>query len=283
VSRYGRLATFSIYGPVYSKQKAPFNRMKCISKFLVAFFLGQLGVQAATADIQILQWERPGRVERDGSGDYDHLIAAVLAEINMPVLAKIEPLRRIRQALLSTNSVCVAPGSLTLFLTQNPTIQSEKFRASVPIDRVTGHIFSRLGDAPVHSPDELSGKRMAVWWGVPLNSDIAASGVELIYAANEKEAIQMLLAGRVDTVWGTRPGSSNNFEHLAGAPAIYDRNFIMMTLDLQVMCRNTAETRLFLQKVDLVLEAMRHDGRLKKLLGPDARVIGIDVPRATAQ
>jgi len=257
--------------------------MKCGLKALGVFFMCGAGLSAAVAEVQLLQWERPGRVEHDGSGDFDRLITAILAEVDMPVSVKTMPLMRVRRALLSDSSVCMVPGSLKLFLERVPGVQKENYTASTPIDRVTGHVFSRPGDIPVRSRDQLSGKRLALWVKLPLTEYLASTGVEFVYVASEKEAIQLLLAGRVDLAWGWRPSSLKSYEKISATSANYDLDFSLVSEFSQIMCRKTAETQRFLNQVDVVLDAMRGDGRLKKIFGPHAEVFGVDIPFSAAR
>ena len=232
----------------------------------------------AQADIELLQWQRPRRSEADGSGDFDRLITTLLAEINLAVTVKVLPIQRIRRAMLAGENICVAPATLRVFFKKNPGVQKENYLGSVPIDMVTGHVFSRAGEEPVRSLKELAGKSVAYWWRVPFEAELAATGAKLMYVPSEKEAIQLLVAGRVDLAWGWRPGSLANYMKLTSQPANFDPDFFVSQEPTQIICKHSKETQDFLTKVDSHLTAMRSDGRLKKILSPHAVIYGVDIP-----
>ena len=255
-----------------------YKNMICRKFTLIFSFLLLLAAPSARADIELLQWLRPQRVEPDGSGDFDRLIKLLLAEINTPVSVKVLPIQRIRRAMLAGDSVCVAPATLSVFFEKNPGVSEENYLASTPIDKVTGHVFSRPGEEPVREFKGLAGKSVAYWWRVPYGEMLRKAGLKLLYVPSEKESIQLLMAGRVDLAWGWRPGSLASYRKLTPAPANYDSDFSISSQPTQVICKYSQETKAFLRHVNQVLAAMRLDGRLKKTLMPHAQIYGVDVP-----
>ena len=252
--------------------------MKLGSQLLAALMACVFAVSSASAEIEMLQWQRPRRAEHVEAGGFNKLLAVLLAEINMPVSVNFMPVQRIRRAMLGGHSVCVAPAALPAFLRKNPSVAKENYIASSRIDMATGHVFSRPGEEPVHRLADLAGKTVAYWWRVPLVAQLKATGVNLQYLLSEKEAIQMMMAGRVDLAWGWRPDSLAYHAEITGKPANFDPEFSISQLAMQIICKKTEETRSLLAQVDKHLAAMRSDGRLRKLLGPHAVIYGVDIP-----
>lgn len=252
--------------------------MNRCSKFIGMSVMCLQALSPAAADVEILRWQRVGGSEYLGTADFDKLLSVLVAGIDIAVSVKAMPAQRMRRAIITGDSVCLAPVSLPVFFRKNPNAQKEDFHASSPIEMVSGHIFSRPGEDPAHSLADLAGKSLAYWWRMPVEDELQALGIKLEYLPSEKEAIQLMMAGRVDFTWGWRPDSLAQFTKITGRPANFDPDFSMVQLAMQIVCKKTAETRNLLKHVDRQLAAMRGDGRLKKILGPHARVYGLDVP-----
>lgn len=236
-----------------------------------------IATTAAHADITLIKLLRPGRVELDGNGDYDKLIAAIEAELSLPLLIKSLPIKRARRELTLSSSLCIAPFSLEAHLRHVPDANRADFISGVPIDLISGHAVTVPTQPIIRSREELAGKQFALWWGIPKNIYFG-SDVKVVTVNNEDKALQLLMAGRVDLAWGWLPDSPMHYEKMGYEPPNFDPNFSLVAETVGIVCKRSQEAAKFIQMSDEVIESMRADGRLKQLLSPYARIVGVDVP-----
>lgn len=241
-----------------------------------------LGPIAANADVALIKMLRPGRVEHDNSGDYDRALTAILKESSMTVSVRAEPLKRSNRSLLLQDDICKTPTDLTNFLRNTPGAKRENYISSVPIDLISGHILSRPGEPAVRDKSTLIGKNIAVWWGVIVDEYVTGNGAKAVIVSSEDEAIQMLMAGRVDLAWGWLPDSPMHYEKIGYPAPNFDPDFSLLATPATIVCKRSDRTLAFIEEVNTIIEAMRSDGRLKKLFSPHARIVGVDVPMTKA-
>lgn len=252
--------------------------MSHLLKILTLLGLLLTAAPVFSADVQFHKLFRPGRVEPDGSGDYDRLLEKIFEEVSMPLVAAAVPIKRARRDLLTRTGTCITPFSLEMFVLHNVEPTARDFISSVPIDLISTHILTRPGDTIIRSKEDLAGKRVAVWWGIPVVNYFAGTGVEIVNVTSEDKAAQLLMAGRVEAAWGWLPDSPIQYERLGFDQPSFDPDFSFVTTTAGIVCNKTPETIKLVKELDIVINAMRLDGRLKKLLSPYARIVGVDMP-----
>ena len=196
------------------------------------------------------------------------------------------PLVRAVRSFEETERSCLFPASkkTVLSLTKVPV---ETVLESTAIDRVSAHIMVRKGTPSIGGIADLAGKTIAVQQGVSL---LAKLGQKVTFkefkTPNDKVASRMLAAGRVDGMYGWNPDAFWSwvpdsyilFEKMGyGAPSLaLDRPVFVSSTHF--LCQKTAATEALMQDVNRAIRVMRADGRLKEILGPYARIVGVDVP-----
>lgn len=239
------------------------------------------GQAIVLADVQLIKLLRPHRIEHDGSGDYDRLMKAMLEQISSNVTVNIMPIKRSYRALLAGGSYCAVPFSLDVFLANNPTAKRANYSAGVPIDLISGHAVSRPGEPIATSEAALKGKRLAAWWGLSEEAYMADLHMTVVQTTSEEEALRLLYAERVDYAWGWIPDSLMHYEKARLPKPKFDQNLILLSDTVGIVCRRTSDTATFLQESDKILNTMRKDGHLERLLSRHARIVGVDVPPPT--
>ncbi|MEX0297677.1 MAG: substrate-binding periplasmic protein [Kordiimonas sp.] len=255
--------------------------MRVTIVFLFCIFLSwAAGPSAADHHhgLKIIGFPKEGRLEIDGSGPYADLVRAILKQAGYDGAFIATPVLRALRYFETEGEVCLVPTSKIAITNQFPTIGADKLIASEPIDYITGHLVTRPGTKPIRNPAEIDGKIMAAWVGVNVNVFFPNIDFTLLKTESEENAIRLLHNGRVDVIWSWIPDAYILYEQMGlGEPVLAEDSPIFGS-SAHFTCHRTARTEQLISRIDLVINEMRTDGRLKKILGKHARIIGIDVP-----
>lgn len=245
--------------------------------------LSETSVRAQGDRVIVAGFLKEGRLEADGTGHYADFTRAVLAESAVPSQFVAVPVKRAVRDFAAGDSICMVPAAFRVWRFSFPGLTKGDIVESKPIDYITAHIVTRQGDPVISDVRELEGMRIGVWVGAEV--DVFLKGIELtmIRAETEESSIKLLMSGRVDAIWNWNPDIYILFDRMKlGSPNL-DPDAPIFGSTAHFMCRRTAATEALIRDVDRSIEAMRDDGRMRALLGPYTRIVGVDVPMDVAQ
>lgn len=224
-------------------------------------------------------------MEEDGTGPYADLVKAVMTEAgyNDPLL--IVPINRAYRLFPITDESCLIPaGSLAIafILRNHATLTPDDLISSAPLDYISGHMITLAGTRPIRSAKELEGKIIGAWTGFDIRTMFPNVRFTLLRSESEENTIRLLQSKRVDAIWGWIPDIFILSEKLGIEGVVFDPDKKFLSSSTHFVCMRGPKTEQILPELDKVINTMRADGRLKKILGKHARVIGVDVPMSWA-
>lgn len=228
--------------------------------------------------LKVVGFPKEGRLEGDGTGPYANLVRKVMKEAGYSNQLITVPVLRAMRFFETEGEVCLVPTSKLAVSSQFPTIGPERLVESRPIDYITGHLVTRAGTAPITDPSELQGKVLGAWVGVNVKVFFPNSDFTLLKTESEASAIRMLQSGRVDVIWSWIPDVFILYDAMGLGEPVLAKDKPIFGSSAHFTCHNTPQTRDFMSKIDIVIDRMRLDGRLKKILGKHARIVGVDMP-----
>ncbi len=254
--------------------------MRIIIVFLICLASWTTGPVATDHphDVKVIGFPKEGRLEIDGSGPYGDLIRAILKQAGYDGAFIATPVLRALRYFETEGEVCLVPASMIAVTSQFPTIGADKLIASEPIDYITGHLVTRPGTKPIRNPAEIQGKIMAAWVGVNVKVFFPNIDFTLLKTESEENAIRLLHNGRVDIIWSWIPDIYILYDQMGlGEPVLAEDSPIFGS-SAHFTCHRTAQTEQLIVKIDKIINEMRANGDLKRILGKHARIVGVDVP-----
>lgn len=235
-----------------------------MKKALAAVGIYLAANSAAWADVSIAAQQIPGVYTTEGNGAYDQVYAAIEKEVGgLPGKLQVVPAGR-AIALYSNKQVeCQTPANsdADFYPVAFPTVQSK------PFNLAKIYIFSKPGEAPVTTLAALAGKRVAVRQGFNYGKVFESAGLNVEKGPSIEANVKKLLDGRVDVLVDFVPDAWDAFAGLKMAPLPYDAAKPVAVHQDAVVCRDTPETRVLIEKINAGIQGLKGKGKLKELLG----------------
>jgi ABC-type amino acid transport substrate-binding protein len=230
-------------------------------KSIILFAMGLFAwLPAADAEPKLGAYAIPGVFEADKSGTYDKVLAQIAAnsglQLNYAVLAP----GRLEADFKSQNFDCIIPLDARFW-------GDGKLANSEPLNIAKIYLFSRTGEGPFTSLEQLKGKRIGARRGMPYGPAFDSSGVKAELVNEDDQNVQKLMAKRIDAFLAYVPDmwewSKNKQQPLPN----HDKGKPFETHKDAFLCRDSAETRAFLKAFNEAVIKMRASGQLQQLLG----------------
>lgn len=252
----------------------------CLGVFLAVLLAVPAAAQKELhpSGILFVGFPKEGRLEVDGTGHFADLVNAMLAEAGASERLVTVPVRRARRIFEENVDVCIAFTTKEVLPLSIPSLKQDDLIETVPIDYVSAHLVSQPGTEPITDPQLLQGKTIGSWVGASVRVFLPDLEFNWVKTESEETAIHMLMEGRYDAIWSYVPDVKILAERSGVAEPVWDSSSPFMAAATHIVCRHTLMTELFMPRLNEVLETMRTDGRMKKILGKHARVVGVDVP-----
>jgi hypothetical protein len=232
---------------------------------LTLLSLAAAGPSLAAAGPRLVAQTIPGLFTGDGTGAYEEIYQALQQQAGgtLPKLEVIEPGLAI--ALYQKGTVeCQTPANA------NPDFYPVKFatQQSKPMNVAKIYIFSKPGTEPYDSLDALKGKKIALREGFSYGSEVNDAGLETEYSLSIEANIKKLLDDRVDALVDFVPDAWEAFANYKMAPLPHRADKPVAVHEDAFVCRDTPETRAFLETINRGLDALKASSALQKILGP---------------
>lgn len=256
------------------KSRRKFNILLCV----VSILFTNTGANAAGGQdpgetIEIIGATIAGRLDENPQSGYNLLFKRLLPSETHYFKFQQYPLRRAMRKFEQSKRVCLVPASITT-ITVLSHVGGEDLVESDPIDLVSSHFLTAPNTVPITSVQMLAGKRLAVRQGVALGHfDDPALKIELIRPPTEITAINMLLAGRVDAIYGWVPDIQILADRHKLPLPTFDPELALFKSTIHVVCRKFGGMEDLMKIVNLRLKALKESKELQKILNKHARII----------
>ncbi len=202
-----------------------------------------------------------GLVEEGGTGKYQLVMREAAKRANLTVTERYYPQKRALKIFFFKDYPCIyAYTDLAV-----EKLGKEQVVASFPIGVFKQYIFTQKGKSVFTSISQLKGKSVGGVLGddmQPWYPNFTKAGIHLELVASTEQNIKKLHSGRLDAMVSFLPDIVEYVDQLSFAPD----HPLLISYD-RITCRNTPEGRQFIEKISPVLQEMKHDGTMKKILG----------------
>lgn len=213
-----------------------------------------------------------GRLDDNPESGYNRLIRKIMPIDQTMAVYQRYPLVRALRKFEETDRACLFPASIsaTVALT---SVDAETLFESAMVDYVSSHIMTSKNGPLINNKADIFGRTIAIQRGVEYTSLMADSDrFTVIRTPDDKTALRMLEAGRVDGMYGWYPDAfiiaANNDIELPD----FNPDFILFETTTHVVCKKEAGAEPLVDHINRRMEALRTSGELQKILGPYARL-----------
>ncbi|UTA48094.1 transporter substrate-binding domain-containing protein [Simiduia sp. 21SJ11W-1] len=242
--------------------------LKAVTHLLLATCLLAQAAHGATPTerVRFSAMLEPVFMEADGTGALNELHSKLLSALPIATETHYAPPMRADHNFNAGTADALVPDFCNAAL-KRPYVRS------VPFARIQRHIFTPPGSAPLTDLDQLKGLRVGLVRGYSYAlQGPAGEGVQLVWLPSQRQALRMLVNGRLDAIVANAQelGAIINAEPLAWpsfepkAPVL-DRALCYAFADNQ-------QGRQLAQAISAEILRLRDNGELARLLGPSALV-----------
>jgi ABC-type amino acid transport substrate-binding protein len=232
--------------------------MRCLAAFILMIMAS---VPAAQAAPKIVALAIPGVFEADKSGDYDKVLAKVAANGVTVDYSVIAP-GRAEADFKERKFACTMPIDVRFWPGKEKLVNSE------PMNVVKIFLFSRTGEGPYTSLDQLKGKLIGARRGIPYGPKLAASGMTPELVNEDDQNVQKLQAKRIDAFLAYVPDMWFWAKDKKQPLPNHDKDHPVDIHRDALLCHDTPENRAYIKAFDAEVVKLRASGELQKILGP---------------
>lgn len=222
--------------------------------------------------VDIVAAHLEGRLDEDPESGFNKLANLIFPRDGAASYQRM-PLARGLRFFTETERACMYPAS-ALAVQSLTSTSPDKVLESAPIDLVSSHVFTPPGGRVYNTFDELEGKSMAVQHGVEASQYIrTVVDFDLVRTPNDLSALRMVMAGRVDVMYGWYPDTFIIAEKNKLPLPDFNPDLIIFETTTHLVCKKFAGVEALLSTVNGRIEALRQEGRLQEILGRHARIV----------
>ncbi len=243
------------------------------SPLLALLISSALSISAQSEEnepILVIAGHIESRLDDNPNSGYKRLLNQILPE---EAEYRIYPLHRTVRDFQKDAVSCIFPTSIDILhlLTSFPV---DHMIESIPIDRVSSHLFTAPNAKVISSTIELAGKSIIVRQGV-VEEHINFPGVnkKVVKTVDNQSALRMLLAGRVDALYGWIPDVLDIADEHSLTLPNFDPNLTIYATDIHLTCKKNNVTRALLDQVDIRIQKLKDSGGLREILGKNAHLV----------
>lgn len=214
-----------------------------------------------------------GRLDGTPEAGYENLMLKVMPLDQSQAVFQRYPLVRALRYFEETERTCLFPASVSAAMALTE-IEPADLIESVAIDRVSSHFMVRSDTNPPSNFDEMSGLTLAIQGGVKIEAMTGhETNFRIIRTPDDKTALRMLQASRVDAMYGWNPDALIISENNGLPLPHFNPDFILFDTTTHVVCKKASGVDAFLGRINERIEALRRSGQLREMLGPHARIV----------
>lgn len=196
-----------------------------------------------------------------------------LRQVGFDYQLQFMPINRVWRGIGLDPTACTFPTSISAVvsmsmqgLTRQTLVQSDF------VDHVRYRAVVRAGQPKIQSIQQLEGKTVAAWTGIPNRQLAGVENVQIIETHSEESRVLMLYNDRVDVMFGFVPDLHLVSEKLnlpqpdsSDTLVIWDREE-----GTRLVCHDTPSNRQTIESFNQALSVVRETGKLREILGPYA-------------
>jgi len=214
-----------------------------------------------------------GRLDDDPASGYNQLIDHLLP--HRPHFPNYQryPLVRAIRTFMETPRSCLFPTSR--IAAENLSGQpADAFLESEPIDKVSAHLFARAPELAPGTFNDILGKTIAVQRGAITNRVLEhfREG-RIIQSPNDRAALKMLQAGRVDFTYSWNPDALIISEKNGLSLPHFNPQFVFFDTTTHLVCKKFDGANELLDIVSGRIREAKKSGKLRQMLGRFARIV----------
>jgi hypothetical protein len=224
------------------------------------------------APIMLIGAHLEGRLDDDPQSGYNRLIRRIMPIDQSLAVYQRYPLVRALRKFEQTQRSCLFPASISASVALTSLKPDELFESAM-VDFVSSHILTRKGQPMINSKEDVFGRTIAVQRGVEYTALMADSDrFAVIRTPDDKTALRMLEAGRVDGMYGWFPDAFIIAENTGIQLPDFNPDYILFETTTHVVCKAGTGAEPFVDHVNMRIRALRESGELQRVLGPFARL-----------
>ncbi|MEX0297678.1 MAG: substrate-binding periplasmic protein [Kordiimonas sp.] len=234
---------------------------------------GALSEQYPSEVIKIIGAHLEGRLDEDPTSGYRVLIRKILPTDTHYFQFARYPLTRALRDFKETERACIFPSSAPAvrILTGD---QNTEFVESEPVDIVTSHIISAPHRPTFATVRDLDGHSVAVQQSVVTSRFLRENSTATITRTpNDLTALKMLLAGRVDAMYGWFPDIFIIAEKNGLSLPHFNPDLILFKTTTHLVCKEFVGNELLFKIVNTRIKDLKRKDELQKILGVHARIL----------
>lgn len=183
------------------------------------------------------------------------------------------PLHRTVREFGDQPRACILPTSIDI-LSEITGIPHDHMVQSLPIDRVSSHLFTRPGTPTLPTVGALHLKSIVVRQGA-VQEHFLRPGLDtkVVRTTDNLSALKMLLAGRADALYSWVPDIYDLADRYGLKLPEFDPSLTVYATNIHLTCKKVPEAIALLAGVNNRISALKASGELRKILGPHAHIV----------
>ncbi len=223
--------------------------------------------------IKVIGAHLEGRLDENPLSGYQVLIKEILPTDTLNFQFTRYPLTRALRDFKETKRACIYPSS-TLAVRVLTGDQNTEFLESEPIDLVTSHIISAPHRPTFATVRDLDNHSVAVQQSVVTTQFLRESSTAIITRTpNDLSALKMLLAGRVDAMYGWFPDIFIIAEKNGLSLPHFNPELILFKTTTHLVCKKFDGNKLLFKIINTRIKDLKQKGDLQRILGAHARIV----------
>ncbi|SDD88030.1 extracellular solute-binding protein, family 3 [Kordiimonas lacus] len=212
-------------------------------------------------------------LDADGSGFYNDYARFTLGTDLSNKNYLVAPYKRAMRGFKRDKSSCVYPKSIDTLMRTGDWEEGESFIESAAMLRSPLRVFTRDDMTIIHSPADLTGKRLAYALGSKIPHSLGDIGVEYIPVADEVDKAKILDTGTVDAMIANMPDAFFVFQSLGQPLPPHDPHYDPIPVPrIRIVCHDTPNNRDFIAQFNHRLQELAASGEMAEHL----RELGLD-------
>lgn len=225
--------------------------------------------------LNIVALQVPWLLDEKKPGPYNKMVDELLLTYDEKVSVKVLPLRRAMRHFFNGNADCFFVGNYDEPYFRDTGVSRESIIVSKPFNTVSIRAFTRRGEVPVESLDDLYERRIAIDLGVGGSARVKKLFPNLtntIDSLNVAQAHAMLIKGRVNTVlMMDYDYQLYAARHPKKERLVSSGEFQFERVEDALMCIKNSRTLALIDHVNARIADLKQSGMLATLLRPDGR------------
>ncbi|WND03633.1 transporter substrate-binding domain-containing protein [Temperatibacter marinus] len=243
--------------------------------FLTSYAMAQEDSSLQKKPIVLHTFIQKNRLEPNLAGGYGRLLRYIQKNSSQNFEMRPYYLTRALRNFENDPSGCFFPSPPETIGVLIPSMKGQSVRYSLPIDYISGHLFSHSSVPKITSFEQVEGLKFGV-----LNDSIVEplfgdklNTIELVRVRNDRQNMNMLMRRRVNYVFGWAPDNLLMAEDLDFTEFSYDPSLKFFETTTHVVCKKTPENDAVLSTINAQIKQLQTSGIIRFILSKHANPV----------